>query len=143
MLSVDTNILFYAMAENSQFHVEARNFVKAHVGDTEMVISELVLVELYNLLRNEKLTGRKSTATEAVAWIHQIRSNPAWGLVENAPVMTEVWKIAGKDPFARRRIFDIRLALTLRHHGITQFATANLKDFKNCGFEKVWNPLMK
>ena len=141
MLSVDTNILFYAMVENSQFHEMARAFLNENATNTEMVMSELVLVELYNLLRNEKLTGKKSTAHEAAGWVQRIRSNPSWSLIENAPVMDDVWKIAGRDPFARRRIFDVRLALTLRYHGVTQLATANLKDFQDCGFEKVWNPV--
>ena len=40
-----------------------------------------------------------------------------------------------------RRIFDIRLALTLLHFGVTDFATTNLKDFEGLGFERIWNPL--
>ena len=39
-------------------------------------------------------------------------------------------------------MIDARLALTLRHHGVTEFATANLKDFEGFGFAKVWNPLL-
>ena len=38
-------------------------------------------------------------------------------------------------------VFDARLALTLRHHGVTAFATANEKDFQEFGFERLWNPL--
>lgn len=34
-----------------------------------------------------------------------------------------------------------RLALTLRHHGVTEFVTANVKDFEGFGFTRVWNPL--
>jgi predicted nucleic acid-binding protein len=34
-----------------------------------------------------------------------------------------------------------RLALTLRHHGVTEFATANPRDFQGFGFTRVWNPL--
>ena len=49
---------------------------------------------------------------------------------------------AGGRNFARRRIFDARLALTLRQGGVTHFATANVKDFEGWGFEKVWNPLI-
>jgi len=40
--------------------------------------------------------------------------------------------------FAFRRIIDLRLALTLRHHGVTEFATANEKDFQSVGFNRVW-----
>lgn len=43
--------------------------------------------------------------------------------------------------FAFRKIVDIRLGLTLKSHGVTHFATANVKDFQGLGFEKVWNPL--
>ena len=43
--------------------------------------------------------------------------------------------------FARRRIYDTRLALSLIHSGVTEFATANPKDFAGLAFRRVWNPL--
>ena len=55
--------------------------------------------------------------------------------------MNAVWGHASEESFARRRIIDARLALTLRHHGVTELATANVKDFNGFGFERVWNPL--
>ena len=55
--------------------------------------------------------------------------------------MPEVWPAAAGPGFARRRIYDARLALTLRHHGVAEFATANVKDFEGFGFTRVWNPL--
>ncbi|MDP6448246.1 MAG: TIGR00730 family Rossman fold protein, partial [Pirellulaceae bacterium] len=48
------------------------------------------------------------------------RSNPRWRVVENAPVMEEVWSLAQRRQFPRRRIIDARLALTLIHHGVTE-----------------------
>ena len=45
------------------------------------------------------------------------------------------------DPLYPGQIIDARLALTLRHHGVTAFATANAKHFRGFGFAKVWNPL--
>ena len=56
--------------------------------------------------------------------------------------MEEVWRMAASRRFACRRIIDARLALTLIHHGVREFATANLKDFDGLGFERVWNPLL-
>ena len=41
------------------------------------------------------------------------------------------------------RLIDVRLALTLRYHGVTDFATANVKDFNGLGFARVWNPLLE
>ena len=55
--------------------------------------------------------------------------------------MAEVWPETARPGFAFRRIIDLRLARTLRHHGVTEFATTNVKDFNGQGFERVWNPL--
>jgi len=42
----------------------------------------------------------------------------------------------------RRRAYDWRAALLLfLQKGVTEFATANEKDFRDCGFKRVWNPL--
>jgi hypothetical protein len=56
--------------------------------------------------------------------------------------MKEVLPIAEKEGFARRRIFDVRLTKTLQAHGVTEFATANTKNFEGLGFQRVWNPLV-
>jgi hypothetical protein len=33
------------------------------------------------------------------------------------------------------------LAYSLRHHGVTEFATRNLDHFQDFGFSRVWDPL--
>ena len=53
----------------------------------------------------------------------------------------QVWPTATASSITCRRIYDARLALTLRQHGVTEFATANVKDFEGFGFARVWNPL--
>jgi len=58
-------------------------------------------------------------AAVCAAW----RDNPRWALIENAPVMDKVWDVARRTDIARRAVFDARIALTLRHHGVTEFAT--------------------
>ena len=101
-----------------------------------------VLVELYLLLRNSAVVTNPLSASAAGRLIQSLRSNPRWRLVENAPVMDAVWNQASRDPFARRKLIDVRLALTLRHHGVTEFATVNGADFQGLGFQRVWNPLV-
>jgi hypothetical protein len=73
-----------------------------------------------------------------------LRSNVFWSVVDVEPghgIMERVWQSAGRKAFARRRIFDVRLAQTLLHHGVTEFATRNVRDFRDTGFNRVWNPL--
>lgn len=142
MISLDTNILFYSLCAASTFQKPAEQFLEQlREGDDEVVICELVLAELYVLLRNPKLMKKMPSPARAVRLVEYFRRHPGWRLVESAPVMPEVWRLAESPHFSRRRIYDIRLALTLLHHGVDSFATANMKDFRGLGFERVWNPL--
>jgi toxin-antitoxin system PIN domain toxin len=142
MISIDTNILAYARIGNSPMHEAAVGFLDNLGASQEVVISELVLMELYLLLRNEKVLSPPLSAPEAVEECNLLRAHPRWQLIDSADVMKEVWPLASVEGFARRRIFDVRLAKTLQAHGVTEFATANTKDFEGLGFQRVWNPLI-
>ena len=142
MLSFDTNIAVYAANAGSPFHDRARNFLQSLATRKDIAVCELVLVELYLKLRNEKIFSRPLTASQAAAVCQAYRKNQAWTLIESAPVMENIWEFAAQKDCAFRRIIDLRLAHTLLHHGVTEFATANEKDFVGQGFLRVWNPLL-
>ncbi len=142
MISFDTNIAVHAANGASPWHEAARQFLESIAVRKDVAICELVLVELYLKLRNEKIFPRPLTADQAAAVCQTYRKNRAWTLIESAPVMENVWMQAAAADFAFRRIIDLRLAQTLRHHGITDFATSNEKDFVGQGFNRVWNPLL-
>jgi toxin-antitoxin system PIN domain toxin len=145
MISVDTNILFAALVEEADSHEEARGFLKKLAARRDVVISEFCLGELYRLLRNPILRTPACTAEEAVAIISHLRSHPHWRIVgftdDSRALHDELWSQARAKGFAYRRIYDLRLALSLQRHGVKELATANLKDFQGLGFERVWNPL--
>ncbi len=122
-------------------HATARRFLESLGTRDDVVVCELMLVELYLKLRNPWLFSKPMDVALAVAWCGQLRDHQGWLLVESAPVMPEVWRLAARKGFTFRRIIDVRLALTLRHHGVTEFATANVKDFEGLGFARVWNPI--
>ncbi|MEI6809077.1 MAG: TA system VapC family ribonuclease toxin [bacterium] len=146
MISCDTNILFAACDADNPLNVTARTFLQEHGRDQSFAIAEQVLMELYVLLRNPTISRPPLNAGDAAALISRFRANPSWRIVDvptEGEIMNELWRIAAQTGFAYRRIFDVRLALTLRHHGITALATANIRDFADLGFERVWNPLSK
>ena len=143
MISVDTNILLFSQNADCPENSQALEFLEAIAGREDVVICELVLVELYLLLRNPAVLTSPLTVSRAVVVCKAFRTNAKWRLVENAPVMSAVWEAAGTEQFARRRIIDLRLARTLQHHGVSQFATANIKDFLDVGFDRVWNPVVQ
>jgi len=146
MLSIDTNLLFYGLASNLPEHPATRVFLESLVAREDVAISEFVLLELYRLLRLPALHERPLGAAQAAAVIQRYRHHPRWRIVgfpeTGSPELhDELWSMASEPDFACRRIFDARLALTLRHHQVTEFATANVKDFEGFGFRRVWNPL--
>ena len=141
MISFDTNLAVYAANASVPQHSKAQHFLNSLGGREDVIICELMLVELYLKLRNPRIFPAPLEAPAAVVWCDRLRANVDWQLVESAPVMAEVWKLAAQNDFAFRRIIDARLALTLLHHRVTEFATSNVKDFEGFGFKRVWNPL--
>jgi uncharacterized protein len=141
MISCDTNILFPAVEASHPNHALARVFLESQALNPDFAVCELVLMEVYVLWRNPLVVARPLDAATAVQKIEHLRHNPHWALLDYpGGLMDDLWKEAGRSlPY--RRIFDIRLALTLRHHGVSEFATANAKDFEGFGFQRVWNPL--
>jgi len=110
-----------------------------------VAISEFILAEFYGLLRNSVVLKHPLPADEAVEVIQVYRTHPRWRLIgfptESRLLHDTLWKKARAKNFAFRRVYDTRSALTMTAQGVTEFATANVKDFEGLGFRKVWNPL--
>ncbi len=144
-LAFDTNLLFYAVNEDSPFHTAAATFLASRATDETVSLSELVLVELYGLLRNPVVNKNPLASGHAVEVVETFRRHPHWLLValpvEQRRLHDVLWQIAADPSFGYRRIYDGRLALSLIQQGVTDFATANVEDFQGLGFRRVWNPL--
>lgn len=108
-------------------------------------MSEFVLAEFYLLLRNPAVLAHLLSAPKAVDVIQIYRQHPRWKIFGFPPASRELharlWRHAAAPGIARRRIYDTRSALSLLAFGVTEFATANVKDFEGLGFAKVWNPI--
>lgn len=146
MLSIDTNLLLHAFNEDSPDHVAALAWLDPLHQQEEVAISEFILAELYRLLRNPAILKQPLSPDEAVEVIQTYRSHPRWRLIgfphESRMLHDSLWEMARRKDFAFRRLYDARAALTMTAQGVTDFATANVKDFEGLGFRRVWNPLV-
>lgn len=139
--SCDTNVLFHAFDAGSPLHSKARSYLESKAASSDFVLCELVLCELYGLLRRGEVWSNPMTAQEASRTIQVLRSNEAWHIIDYpGGLMSEVWRRASQPQFPRSGVFDARLALTLRHHGVSHFATRNVKHFQGYGFDEVFDP---
>jgi uncharacterized protein len=146
MISFDTNLLLYSLNQDCAEHQDARAFF-ASLPSTpgSVALCELVLVELYVLLRNPAVLSNPLDPPSAASLIRTFRQHPTWQTIDYpggaAGIMDELWHLAGQPNVGRRIVFDARLALTLRFHGVTEFATRNTAHFSGFGFTRLWNPL--
>ncbi len=145
MLSIDTNILLHAFNEDSPRHEAAYGWLSSMQRE-DVAISELILAELYGLIRNPAVLKHPLAADEAVEVIQTWRRHPRWRLIgfpaESRPLHDSLWEKARGAAFPFRRLYDLRSALTMTAQGVTDFATINVRDFQGLGFAKVWNPLV-
>ena len=148
MISFDTNLLLYSLNKDCREYDESRNFFSSlPTAPATVVVCELVLVELYVLLRNPSVLTNPIGPEDAVSVIQTFRNHPSWTLCDYpgglSTVAEDLWRVAAQPNVGRRVIFDARLALTLRHYGVTDFATRNEAHFSGFGFGRVWNPLLR
>ncbi len=135
-----------AVESTNPYHARAAAFFESLDPREDIAISELVLLELYVLLRIPVVLPRPLGAARATAVCTAFREHPRWQVaslpVDHRAFHDAFWLRLRKDAFARRRAFDWRVALSLLQQGVTHFATANIEDFSGFGFAKVWPPLV-
>lgn len=145
MLSIDTNLLLPAIESGNPEHESAAAFLNSLENREDVAISEFVLLELYNLLRDPAVLARPLETGAAVDVCEAFRQHPRWQLIGFPPdsraFHDAFWPRLREKDFARRRSYDWRMGLCLLRQGVTEFATVNIKDFKGIGFRRVWNPL--
>ena len=141
MLSIDTNLLLYALNLDSPWHHAASDWLASIQADEEVAISEFVLTELYCLLRNPAVLAHPLSAAEATHVITTYRNHPRWRLIgfplESRELHDRMWTLCKQRSFAFRRVYDVRTALTMIDQGVTELATSNVKDFRGLGFRRV------
>ena len=145
MISIDTNILLPAVETGHRDHPRAVAYLGSLNDREDVAVSEFILLELYGLLRNAAVLANPLNAPEAVDVCLTFRRHPRWQVIgfpaESQAFHNLLWPKLREKTFARRRAYDLRVALSLLRQGVTQFATVNVKDFKGLGFARVWNPL--
>lgn len=140
MISVDTNILVYAANPSATRHQKALAFMSSH-SDKELVLCELILIELYMALRNPAIFPKPYSASQAATYCQKLKTNPKWRYIDyESAVSPKLWDWAKSTRQGFRQVIDARIAFTLQHHGVDEFATANTKDFSKFGFAKLWDP---
>ena len=82
MISFDTNLLLYSLNQDCAEYSEARAFFASlPTAPGEVAVCELVLIELYVLLRNPAVLKNPLNPADAAAIIQTFRQHPTWTLL--------------------------------------------------------------
>lgn len=145
MISLDANILLPAVESRNAHHPKAAAFLESLQERQDVAICEFILLELYVLLRNPAVLAKPLSPAAAADVCEAFRQHPrrqTIGFPPDSRYFHDIfWPKLREADFARRRAYDWRAALLLIQQGVTDFATVNEKDFRDCGFRRVWNPL--
>ena len=102
--SCDTNILFYSLNPTCPEHSIAGEYLDRMDGRSDFLLCELVLTELYVLIRNPTINAKALSAAQASEVIRKFRQHPKWRLVDYPGyLMADVWRRAGEPNFSRRQ----------------------------------------
>jgi len=143
MNSLDTNILIYAVNSDCKEHPMAKRTYETMLEHPGVwILSDQVLFEFYRALRNAKILEHPLDHRQALRQITFLREDSG---VHHCAYETTVWKnlIRGFSNIEEKssHIFDRVLAVTLLSHGVKTFYTRNTRDFENCGFKALINPI--
>lgn len=145
--AVDTSLLFYAHNTSVSQHSAARDFVESRVlavGKEQFVVSHQTLCELFAALTNSILLPRPLTTVQAWEVCRVYLNHPLIQKIAYEPPVMEIIESLLRDrPQRGKRLFDLKLAATLRYHRVGRLYTYNTKDFAGYDFLTVKNPLSK
>src|SRR6478735_8214450 len=117
MISLDTNILLPAVESGNANHSRAAVFLESLQDRDDVAICELILLELYVLLRNPAVLGKPLSAAAAADVCDAFRQHPRWQVIGFPPASRDFhdafWPKLREENFARRRAYDWRAALIL------------------------------
>lgn len=78
-------------------------------------------------------------ASECIQWY---RESSGWLQCAWEPaLMKELYPFWENSAFPARNSFDLKLAITLKYHGVEELYTRNIKNFTDLNFFSLFNPL--
>ena len=141
MIALDTNILVYAFAANSERHERARSIViELAEGNKAWAIPWHCIVEFVATVSNVRRGGSADAIPEAIEFYEAIAESPELVLLHEGTGFGEVFVQSIRESgVAGGGVHDARIAALCRYHGVDELITAD-RDFHRFKGFRVRNP---
>lgn len=128
---IDTNVLVYAVNEDSPHVAAARSLLGAALEpDTELFVTSQILCEFYSIVTNPKRIPSAASAEDAIGMLADLLDLPGLSVL-NAPkeVALRLLVLLRRQRVTRSGIFDLQIVATMQANSINRIYTFNVADF--------------
>lgn len=143
MLVFDTNVLVYAVDEDSPFHEPCRaRVVQAREGSSPAFLTWSICYEFLRVTTHPRVSLSPRTPQEAWDFLETLLASPTFALLmateRHAAVLAQT---LAEMPDMRGNLFhDLHIAVLMREHGVSRICTRDT-DFHRFPFLTVVDPL--
>lgn len=124
---LDTNVLAYALDEDSRYFAQASDLVASCVAGRVLgYVAHQNLLELFHALT----AYYRVPAPQALADVFALAHQPGLSVIcPSSGVLSEFLRLARMRMGASFDAFDLYLAATMKLNGLSRLVTANVRDF--------------
>ena len=139
----DTNVLVYAVDEDSPFHEPCRaRVVQAREGSSPAFVTWSICYEFLRVTTHPRVSLSPRTPREAWGFLETLLASPTFALLmateRHAAVLAQT---LAEMPDMRGNLFhDLHIAVLMREHGVSRICTRDT-DFHRFPFLTVVDPL--
>lgn len=128
---LDTNILVYAVYEDSEHHAAARRIVEtARDAQAGLCVTSQVFAEFFAVVTNPRRVSLPHTPEEALKLIEWALELPGLAVLPNPPDLTERWiSLMRRRPMSGAVVFDLQILATMIANDVRRIYTFNVADF--------------
>jgi len=147
VFAIDTNLLVYAHNTASEFNGNAKRFLEKAMnqrdeeGSLSVCLPAQVLMEFVHVITWQRLKAPLSLS-EAIRVV-QDYLDAGITIIHQQDTHIRTFLELLRSVTARKKVFDVALAATLKDNEIAGLYTVNTDDFEEFGFLEVINPLQE
>ena len=129
---VDTNILVYALYQESEHHEYCRLLLnQAQAGRINLCTASQNLSEFYAIVTDPRRTTTPHQPAEALDVVERLLEMPGMLLLPTPSDVVQRWiALMRRHPVKRGAIFDLQLIATMLGNGVRKIYTFNRSDFE-------------
>jgi predicted nucleic acid-binding protein len=147
VFAIDTNLLVYAHNTASEFNERAKRFLEKVINDLDeernlsVCLPAQVLMEFVHVITWQRLKAPLSLS-EAIRVVRDYLDTNIT-IIHQSDTQIQTFLALLRSVTARKKVFDVALAATLKDNEIAGLYTANVADFEEFDFLEVINPLQE